>query len=356
MALVNGLPSVILNNVAELIRKKVPVTTAPLVEEFSKLLYGNISTLDLKDRNDSDMYGATLSLWNALNEHNDKNPVINIFNPQVSKHGWKSNHTIIEVIVRDMPFLVDSLRIALARLGVTPHLMLNCPIKIVRDKSKKIEKLSPASDKKIKETTTETVFFIEVDRIAEQSVIDDVVKELESVLSDISLTVNDWKPIKDKLSDSITTIKKSKYKCSKEDHNETLEFLNWIINDNFTLMGYRSFDLKAVKGDVALIPKIETSLGLMKRNKTSEERYLSELSEDARELATGDNLLILTKTNSRSRVHRPAHLDHIGIKRFDAKGNVVGEDRFVGLFGSAYYTNSALDLPLIKSKVAAVCE
>ena len=356
MTLVNGLPSVILKNVAELIRKKVPVKMAPLVEEFSNLLYGNISTLDLKHRNDSDMYGATLSLWNALNEYKDTAPVINIFNPQVSKHGWKSNYTIIEIIVCDMPFLVDSLRIALARLGVTPHLMLNCPIKIVRDKSKKIKKLSPASDKKINETSTETVFFIEIDQIAEQSVIDNVVKELESVLSDISLTVNDWEPIKEQLNETIISVKKSKYRCSKEEYNETLEFLNWLINDNFTLMGYRSYDLNAVKGDVELTPKMESSLGLMKRNKTAEKRLLSELGEEARELATGNNLLILTKTNARSRVHRPAQLDHIGIKRFDAKGKVVGEDRFIGLFGSAYYTNSALDLPLIKSKVNAVCE
>ncbi len=356
MALVNGLPSVILNNVAELIRKKVPAAIAPLVEEFSELLYGNISTLDLNDRNDSDMYGATLSLWNALNDHKDNKPVIKVFNPQVSKHGWKSSHTIIEVIVSDMPFLVDSLRIALGRLGVTPHLMLNCPIKIVRDKQNQIKQLAPASNKKIKETSTETVFFIEIDRISEQQVLDDVVKELHSVVSDISLTVNDWQPMKDKLAEIISTVEKSKYKCSKAEHGDALEFLNWILNDNFTLMGYRSYDVKTLEGDVALTAKVDTSLGLMKQSKGTDERLLSKLGEDARELAVGNSLLILTKTNSRSRVHRPAHLDYIGIKRFDAKGNVVGEERFVGLFGSAYYTNSALDLPLIKSKVAAVCE
>jgi len=355
MALVNGLPSVILNNVAKLIQKKVPAAVAPLVEEFSELLYGNISTLDLTGRNDSDMYGATLSLWNALNDHQDNKPVIKAFNPQVSKHGWKSSHTIIEIIVSDMPFLVDSLRIALSRLGVTPHLMLNCPIKIVRDKKNIIKQLSPASDKKIKETSTETVFFIEVDRISDQSELDNVVAELHSVVSDISLTVNDWQPMKDKLVEVISTVKKSKYKCSKEEHTDALEFLNWLLNNNFTLMGYRSYDVKTLEGDVALTAKVDTSLGLMKQSKGTAERLLSKLGEEAREVAVGDSLLILTKTNSRSRVHRPAHLDYIGVKRFDAKGNVVGEERFVGLFGSAYYTNSALDLPLIKSKVAGVC-
>jgi len=356
MALVNGLPSVILNNVTELIHQKVPKALAPLVDKFSQLLYGNISTLDLNNRNDSDMYGATLSLWNALNAHNDKKPVIKVFNPQVSKHGWKSSHTVIEIIVRDMPFLVDSLRIALNRLGVTPHLMLNCPIKIIRNKSNDITELSAASDNKIKATSTETAFFIEVDRITEQSTIDNIIKELNSVVSDISLTVTDWQTMKDKLSETINSVKKSAFTCSKEEHTDTLEFLNWLISDNFTFMGYRSYDIKSIKGDIALTANNDTSLGLMKQSKGTDERLLSQLGGEAREVALGNNILVLTKSNSRSRVHRPALLDYIGVKRFDDKGNLLGEERFIGLFGSAYYTNSALDLPLIKSKVAGVCE
>ena len=43
-------------------------------------------------------------------------------------------------------------------------------------------------------------------------------------------------------------------------------------------------------------------------------------------------LLIITKANSRSTVHRSAYLDYIGFKIFDADGNVVGERRFLGLF------------------------
>ena len=356
MALIDGLPSVILSNVAQLIKQKVSPETAPLVEQFAELLYQNISTLDLAHRNDSDMYGATLSLWNKLNEHQDDTPIIKVFNPQVSKHGWKSSQTVIEIIVSDMPFLVDSVRIALNRLGVTPHLMLNSPIKMIRDKSNNIEKLSAASDDEIKSTSVETVFFIEIDRQSDQAVLDNIASELRSVVSDIAITVKDWQPMKARLKDVITTTKKSKVPCSKQEHTDGIEFLEWLLDNNFTLLGYRSYDVKALEGDVALAANVDSSLGLMKQSKGTKERLLSGLSESARNIALGPNLLILTKTNSRSRVHRPAHLDYIGVKRFDAKGNVIGEERFVGLFGSAYYTNSALDLPLIKSKVAGVCQ
>ena len=356
MALVDGLPSVILSNVAQLIEKKVPSATAPLVNQFADLLYRNISTVDLENRNDSDMYGATLSLWNSLNNHVYGTPVINVFNPQVSKHGWTSSHTIIEIIVRDMPFLVDSVRIALSRLNITPHLMLNSPIKMIRDKNNDISQLAAAGDDSFESTSVEAVFFIEIDRQNDTKVIKNIEKELHTVVDEIAATVRDWQPMKKRLEDVIASIKKAKLPCSKAEQNDSIAFLEWMLEDNFTLLGYRSYDITALKGDMSLSANSETSLGLMNQYDGVQQRLLSSLSASAREAALGKNLLVLTKTNSKSRVHRPAHLDYIGVKRFDNKGNVIGEERFIGLFGSAYYTNSALNLPLIRSKVIAVCD
>ncbi len=237
MALVNGSPSVILKNVAQLIKKKVPTESADLVAQFASLLYKNISSLDLTERNESDMYGATLSLWSAFNEHTDNEPVIHVFNPSVSKNGWKSSHTTIEVIVKDMPFLVDSIRIALNRLGLSPHLMLNAPLKIVRDEDKNIVEMASNIDKKIKATSQETVFFIEIDRQSSQQELDSIKAELLSVVEDITLTVNDWQPMLDQLNNTIAEVTKGKLPGDKQAKADTIEFLTWLANNNFTLMG-----------------------------------------------------------------------------------------------------------------------
>ena len=42
---------------------------------------------------------------------------------------------------------------------------------------------------------------------------------------------------------------------------------------------------------------------------------------EARKRARVKELLVLTKANSRSTVHRSAYLDYIGFKMFDADGN-----------------------------------
>ena len=94
----------------------------------------------------------------------------------------------------------------------------------------------------------------------------------------------------------------------------------------------------------------------MKNTDEEHSRLLSELPEVARQEARSNNLLILTKTNSVSRVHRPAYIDYVGIKRFDEEGNVIGEDRFLGLFSSSFYNNSAADVPVLKSKINRIME
>ncbi|MDN3651382.1 NAD-glutamate dehydrogenase [Thalassotalea ponticola] len=356
MASFDNHSSVLFSNVTKLIREKVPAETAPLLEQFTSLFYHNLSADDLAGRNESDVYGATLSLWKALNSRENDNAFIRVLNPEVSKHGWKSSHTVIEIILKDTPFLVDSTRIALNRLGLSPHLIVNCPMKIVRDYNNQVSALGDAT-KELKESTTETVFFIEIDRLTTQKQIDQLTQELDSVYKDVWSTVNDWQALTDKFKGAIAHLETSKAQFDQDDYRESKEFLEWLLDNNFTFMGYRYYEVKKVKGDVALQADRQSGLGLMRdSDEKTATRMVNSLPEKAREIALGNNILILTKTNSKSRVHRPAHMDYIGIKRFDEQGHVIAEERFLGLFGSAFYNDSALNLPIIRHKVQRVCQ
>jgi glutamate dehydrogenase len=63
---------------------------------------------------------------------------------------------------------------------------------------------------------------------------------------------------------------------------------------------------------------------------------------------------VLTKANSRATVHRPGYLDYVGVKRFDTKGEVLGEHRFLGLLTSTAYHSRPADIPLLRRKVKNV--
>ncbi|MBM7071915.1 NAD-glutamate dehydrogenase [Shewanella sp. 202IG2-18] len=355
MALKDAMPSVLLENVISLIHAKVPNSQAKQVEQFATSLYAHMSKDDLNDRNDSDLYGAILSLWNALNKTPSGEPHLRVFNPSQSKHGWHSAHSIIEIILPDMPFLVDSVGMILNRMGITAHMMLHTPLAIERGEEV-VSSISAITGEE-KESEKIAVFLVEIDRQSDVAEMKSLTKEIESVIIDVAAAVNDWEAMSGKLAEVVTELPERPYPGDKDSRAEAVKFLDYLNNHHFTLLGYRRYDLKRVEGDMELVPDLDSSLGLMNKpgaSKPERRLMLSSFSETARKEALDSSLLILTKSNSKSRVHRPAYIDYVGVKRFNDAGKVIGEDRFIGLYASNVYNRSAREIPLLADKVKRV--
>lgn len=342
--------SVLLDKVFQLICEKVDQKHAPIVKSFAEALFSNISLDDLDSRSDSDLYGATLSLWNEFVQFDSAEPSIKVFNPDLQKNGWQSTHTIVEIIVQDMPFLVDSVRMTLNRLGVTSHLTLHAPMEVQRGKENRVENVFALTNKK-GNLSRETIFLIEIDRQTKTSDLKLLSDELRSVVADVSLAVNDWQPMRSRLKAIIDDYKNQPNPNTKEDIEATVKFLTWLQDHNFTLMGYKQYTASPQRGDYKWLGEHDTCLGLMRNEINKPERLLSELPKSAQVETLSKHPLILTKTNTKSRMHRPAYMDYVGIKRFDQDGNVVGEDRFIGLYSAAFYNSSATQVPVLQQKL-----
>ena len=354
MTVSNNQHSVILKNVFSLITQKVDKSHVDLVGKFAQILFKTMSAEDLQDRVDSDLYGATLSLFNQFVQFDPDSPVIRVVNPEIAKHGWQSSHSIVEIIIKDMPFLVDSVRMALNRLGINSHLLLHTPVAVKRDaKNNLVDFLELGS--KSKALSKETIFLIEIDRQTSKDAIDSLTKELRSVMDEVSLTVADWEPMRNKLQDVTKAFEAKNGNCSKEITRETKTFLNWLYDHNYTLMGYRYYKVVGIEGDFEWIAENESSLGLMKNSQSDRKRLLSAQPASAREVALSPSPLMLTKSNTHARVHRPAYMDYVGVKEFDKNGNVVGEHRFLGLYSASFYNTSATSLPILKEKINRIC-
>ncbi|WP_100641451.1 NAD-glutamate dehydrogenase [Alteromonas facilis] len=349
--------SVLLENVYKLIDKNVDAAFSKLVKQFAQRLYSNMAADDLEDRNDSDLYGAALSLWHQFERYDAVKPTIRVFNPEISKHGWHSSHTIVEIIVNDMPFLVDSVRMALNRMEISAHLLLHSPISLRRDANNCVTEFFDNPPKAKKDSAVkQTVLLIEIDRQNSQQAVKALTNELHSVVDEVFLAVTDWQPMRDKIDTVIDLIANGKAGISNtEVKKQALTFLEWLGDHNFTLMGYRYYQVKAIKGDHRWVPENDTSLGLMKNSKTERERLISKMASSAQRAALSQDPFILTKTNTRSRVHRPAHMDYVGVKEFNDKGEVVGEHRFIGLYSASFYNASATQIPVLREKIQRVC-
>ncbi|MGR6839678.1 NAD-glutamate dehydrogenase [Aliivibrio wodanis] len=341
---------VLLEKVYALIAEKLEIPQQSLVTQLAQRLFANIDADDLQQRNESDMYGATLSLWNHLSDVNFSDVSVRVFNPKLSQDGWQSTHTIVEIVAPDSPFLVDSVKMALTRLDMTSHFMLHGPHCFNRDESGEINSI--CSDGEMQQT----LFHFEVDHLNDQVEMETLQSELLLVLEDIRRVVNEWKPMSHKLTEVIAELKENDSPIAKDAVNEAIEFLTWLQNHNFTLMGYKNFDLIAIEGDHKLTPTSEAGLGLFSLASRIHTIKLSDMPSSARAAAKKSDLLILTKSNTKSRIHRPAYTDYIGIKRLDKEGKVVGEHRFTGLYTSTAYNQSVSNIPLLSNKVQRTLE
>lgn len=272
MSLTHHQHSVLLERVFSLINEKVDPSQSAEIMQFGQLLLKRMPFDDIDGRSDSDLYGAILSLWQLLQNKKIGEPSIKVFNPEIAKHGWQSSHTIIEMIIDDMPFLVDSIRMAINRFNITSHLILHTPMQLGRNTQGKVTDFM-TSDGKAKTHTKETVFFIEIDRQSRAQDLEKLRHELCSVVSEVSLSVSDWAAMQNKLAGLIKDSNASRSTASDVVKSQSKTFLNWLNNHNFTLMGYRYYDVNAIEGDYKWSPINDSSLGLMKTRLATEYEF-----------------------------------------------------------------------------------
>ncbi len=318
-----------------------------LLERFVREYFSYVAEEDLIDADIENLYGEVLSHWNFALDRKPTEDKVHVFNPQHEKNGWQSNHTIVDIILTDKPFIVDSIRMALNTRSLTTHLLIHPVINIKRDAKGRITEILE-NDKDVKGAQNEAVIHIEVDRITAIDELKSIKKDIEEALNQVTMTVSDWVPMCDQLADVIEKLS-VKPKCiSKDEHENAVAFLQWLANNHFTLLGYREYELLKT---TELLAVADSGLGLLQGETT---KSFSRLPKEIRRLASVPNLLVITKSSQRSPVHRPCYLDTIGVKQFNDKGEVIGERRFIGLYTSAAYNNRPAEIPLLKNKVLEV--
>ena len=336
------------------VHEHVPAAQREVVETFVVQYYAGTAHEDLADRDVSDLYGAALAHWNFLRSRTKGSAKVRVYNPRLEQHGWQSTHTIVEIATDDMPFLVDSVRMALNRQGLTTHLVIHPVMKLERDDRGRITRVvapGAAAD----EALTEAVMHLEVDRQTGQDVLDGIVTDIEAALRDVSAAVGDWQAMREKFVGIIEELKSSPPPVDAEELEHAVAFLEWLHDDHFTFLGYREYELVEENGEEQLRVIDDATLGVRRDGADGEfSRTFASLPLEVRRRARQPTVLLITKGNARATVHRPGYLDHVGVKKFDADGNVVGERRFLGLYTSAAYNRSPRAIPLLVKKIERV--
>ncbi len=287
---------------------------------------------------------------------------VRVYNPSTEVDGWSNARTVIQIVTDDMPFLVDSVTGALVNAGIDIHLIVHPQLVVSRDAVGELERVVPrdvSGKKKAKIAVgemPESWMLLSIDRESDEERRALLERTVRTVLEDVRQSVEDWPRMRSKC--LVLAAELEGTPPADVDPDETalaIRFLRWMADDHFTFLGYRDYTLHDTGEGEVIAPITGSGLGLLRSDPPLGLDPVL-LTPQASAKAHEPNILVLTKANTRSTVHRIAHLDYVGVKRYDEQGKVVGERRFLGLYASTAYTESVMRVPLVAEKVQAVLE
>lgn len=350
----------IIDAVVEKLESKVGGKQGIFCAEFARQFYGTVALEDLSHWSIDDLYGAIINFWSLIQHRAPNETKIRVYNPDLEQHGWQTTHTVVEIITEDMPFLVASLRMAIYRMDLVSHLIIHMGgLRLKRNKDNEVTAILPKSlsyEKDHKEgQSMEAAIFIELDRQTDPHILKNLYESFESVLDDNRAVVKDWPLMREKVRELIVELDNLPANIDPQEIEETKAFLKWIEDHHFTFLGIRDYELLEKGHETILQPLPQTGLGVLRPNLSKPNaRSISAMTPEARELTLSSRIMVMSKTNTEASVHRRAYTDYIGVKRFNQKGQVIGERRIIGLYTSAAYNTNPKHIPFLRHKVALV--
>jgi glutamate dehydrogenase len=321
-------------------------------EQFLRRYFALVAPDDIIYTSSETLLGGVLSLWEFGEERAVGTAKVRVFNPST----WALEHTVLEVINDDMPFLVDSITAEINRRDRKIHLLLHPVVRVTRDAKGRRSSLESTKGGAA-EAVTESYMHIEVDQETEANELAALKTSIENVLEQVRVSVADWRAMRARLKENVDELEGKKLPMPAEEVEEAKQFLRWLDDGNYIFLGYRRYGFETRGGKDYLPAKEESGLGILQSVRPeSVTRSAEPLSKEFSDYARKKDLLIITKANNRSMIHRAVPMDRIGIKRYDDNGNLIGEDRFLGLFTSAAYNRSVFDIPMLRLKAKRAIE
>ena len=348
---VGDLKKAIIDGIVSSRARSKTISNTTQVKLFLRQYVENVPVEDMKGRSEKLMARAALDHLDFGATRRKGQALLRIFNPTVQDHGYTSIFTFVEMINDDMPFLVDSVTAAINRHNLAVHITVHPILGVKRDSKGKLKSIHKAGTRG---TLAESYVRFAIDRETDTGALKILRQEILRVLADVRVAVRDWKKMRKRMLDTRKLLENGPNSADPELRSESQALLEWLADDHFTFLGYREYALNK-KGKRVFLTAIEGSgLGLLSREDRGSKSV--ELTAEMRRLTRSRDWLILTKANSRSTVHRPAFLDYIGVKVYNAKGEAIGERRFIGLLTSIAYSESPKNIPLIRHKIRRIFE
>jgi len=280
---------------------------------------------------------------------------VRVFTPTVAEHGYSLPGAVVEIAAPDMAFLVDSVTNEIEARGYNVVRVLHPVVGTKRSGDGSITEILPARTALLRESMQHYELGQPLD--ADDSA--ELVAALERVLLDVGRAVSDFEQMQGAIYRMIKVARAGAARYDKADVDEAVTFLEWLLDLNFVFLGYREYRITEESGERMLSVAANSGLGVLRADTDSafaDPVPLAELRKSLRDRYETGDLLVITKTNSTSRVHRRAKMDYIGVRHIAPDGSVIGEARLIGLFTTKAYMAPADSIPVLRHKLHQIIE
>ncbi|MEO6969234.1 MAG: NAD-glutamate dehydrogenase domain-containing protein, partial [Rhodanobacteraceae bacterium] len=329
------------------VRTKFPASLAPLAQSFVTACCAELAPEELSERSAQTWATLFAELFALVQTRQPGEAKVRVFNPDRGDGGRDGICTTIEIVTDDMPFLVDTVGMAVNDARLQMHRLIHPVLAAARDARGELQAFGEGLGAK-----WESVMHAEIDRVGDAE-LPELQTAIEDAFDDVRAAVADWRPMRDKMLEVADALPQRRMPFNTAEVAEAQAFLRWAADDHFTFLGYREYAVVATGDDELLRAKPDSGLGILRSMDLAvAPRSLKSLAATKLPQSGSVDAIILTKTNARSRVHRPGYMDYIGVLCFDEHGKPVGEQRFLGLFTSTAYMRRPQDVPLLRQKFA----
>jgi glutamate dehydrogenase len=323
------------------------------IQAFGRALTRRLSDEDLEQLDLDGLIGLVRSAFGFADGRGTQASAVRVFTADPGEHGYRSSGSVVEVTTDDSPFLVDSVSEELTARGLTIVRLLHPVIGTVRDEDGRLARVLSGREADHRES----FMHFEVDRILSSEAQHELEGRIRKILRDVALVVRDFGPMQERVQRMTELARAATVRYPEDEVDEVVRFLGWLLELNFVLLGYREYELVDTKEGRAIHAVPGSGLGILSDVEAStfaQVTQLSSLPDDVRQRIEGGGLLIYSKTQAYSTVHRRARMDYIGVRKLNEAGEVVGEARLIGLFTSKAYMEPASKTPLLHHKLEQV--
>jgi glutamate dehydrogenase len=318
------------------------------LKSFTQEMLGKAPEDFYLGREEAELTEAVTSVFGLLEETAPGKMTVRVRQRQRGQHKGA-----VEVVVGDRPFVVDTVRQCLIDKGYEIRHELHPVVVVDRDDRGRITQIRDWTVTPERTSVVYTEFEGPLDADLAHLLEDDVRASVE----DLCLATDDFHAMlvkTDEVADMLCGYGE-RLEGHKSEIDEIVAFLNWLKGGSFVYLGYREYDIHLDDGGRKVAKVVRGSgLGILRRELDSsvwEASPIDEFPADVRARALHGPLLLVSKANSESRVHRRARMDYIGVKKLDGAGEVVGERRFLGLFTWQAYQESRGVIPILRRKL-----